>query len=164
MPRGRGAIQVNELDPIDKLHAQISGSAATLEVRHEALLQCRSGCSGCCVDELTVFDVEADRIRRDFPEVLREEAGPAGACAFLDSEGRCRVYAARPYVCRTQGLPIRWFAGDPVAEYRDICELNDTGLLTTFEPDECWLIGPTEHALAGLRRSDERVPLRSLFK
>ena len=42
------------------------------------------------------------------PEVLRSEPHPPGACAMLDADGACRVYAARPYVCRTQGLPLRW--------------------------------------------------------
>lgn len=164
MPRECGAIQVNEVDAINKLHDEISQAASVLEVRHRGILQCRAGCSACCVDGLTVFDAEAQRIQREFADVLQESPGPVGGCAFLDLEGRCRVYAARPYVCRTQGLPIRWFDGEPVAEYRDICELNDDGQLTDLEPEDCWLIGPTEHSLAELRRSNERVPLRGLFK
>ncbi len=164
MPRNSRAIQVKQLEAIDKLHAEVSEKADVLNAEHREILQCRAGCHACCVDELTVFDVEADRIRREFADVLLEDPGPAGACAFLDPSGHCRIYEARPYVCRTQGLPLRWFAGEPVAEYRDICELNDDGQLTSFEPEDCWLIGPTEHALAELRLSDERVPLRSLFK
>jgi Fe-S-cluster containining protein len=29
------------------------------------------------------------------------------ACAALDPAGRCRIYAARPLVCRSHGVPIR---------------------------------------------------------
>jgi len=31
----------------------------------------------------------------------------AEGCAALDAEGRCRIYAARPLVCRTHGVPVR---------------------------------------------------------
>ena len=35
---------------------------------------------------------------------LRE--APGGACEFLDAEGRCRIYAARPKQCRD--FPRGW--------------------------------------------------------
>ena len=50
------------------------------------------------------------RVRRRKATGIEEGAGPEGACAFLDGEGGCRVYPDRPYVCRTQGLPLRWIA------------------------------------------------------
>jgi hypothetical protein len=162
-----------------------------VDVRSEALasrlgdrLQCRRGCASCCVDDLSVFTVEAERIRRNHADLLRDGTPhPTGACAFLDGEGACRIYADRPYVCRTQGLPLRWFAepgepgsGSPV-EHRDICPLNDTDTPLEDLPDEdCWLLGPAEAELAelALRQPDasssasqsapERVSLRSLFR
>jgi hypothetical protein len=30
-----------------------------------------------------------------------------GRCAFLDDDGACTVYDARPFLCRTHGLPLR---------------------------------------------------------
>jgi len=120
-----------------------------------------------------VFAVEAERIRREHPDLLREGSPhPAGACAFLDDEGACRVYRARPYVCRTQGLPLRWIAETPagdVAEHRDICPLNTEGPpIETLPEDACWTLGPYEGRLAEIQRRFgdgrmERVPLRSLF-
>lgn len=151
--------------PLLALHRKIDRAVEALSAVHASRLQCREGCASCCVDDLRVHAAEAERIREEYPDVLDEEPGPPGACAFLDAESRCRVYGARPYVCRTQGLPIRWFAGDPVAEYRDICLLNDIGSPITELPSEgCWLIGPVEAELAAIPAADERVPLRALFK
>jgi hypothetical protein len=91
------------------LHAEIELVARHLHVIHAARTQCRNGCASCCVDDLTVFAVEAEAIQRGFGELLREGTPHVeGACAFLDEAGGCRVYAQRPYVCRTQGLPLRW--------------------------------------------------------
>jgi len=144
---------------------------AELEAVHGARLHCRRGCTDCCVDDLTVFAVEADRIRREYPHVLQSEApGRVGGCAMLGPDGACRVYHARPQVCRTQGVPLRWFADGPdgtVVEHRDICPLNDPGPpIETLDPDACWLIGPTEGGLAQLQQATgafERVALRALF-
>ena len=129
----------------------------------------------CCVDDLTVFEVEAANIRQAHQDLL-ETATPhaTGACAFLDHEGACRIYENRPYVCRTQGLPLRWLdedASGEFIEFRDICPLNDEGDVEPIEDlpaDECWSIGPVEERLAKLQlefgnEKLTRVPLRGLF-
>jgi uncharacterized protein len=154
------------------LHAEVDAAAAALAAEHAERLQCRRGCAACCVDELTVFEVEAERIRRHAPALLAEGAPhPPGACAFLDPDGACRIYEARPYVCRTQGLPLRWLDEAPdgaLVEYRDICSLNDGGRpLETLDPTACWSIGPVEVRLQALQREATgdlvRVALRELF-
>jgi hypothetical protein len=130
-----------------------------------------------------VFTIEAAVIARHHAELLREAMPHAeGACAFLDEAGACRIYAHRPYVCRTQGLPLRWLeseprepaegdaAGEPEhVEVRDICPLNAEGpALEELAADACWPLGPFEERL-GQRQvaidggKGERVPLRSLF-
>ena len=92
-----------------KLHEMIDELAAPLNAQHEPRLQCKRGCFGCCTDDLTVFTIEAERIKQDYPQLLADEQPHApGRCAFLDAQGACRIYDARPYVCRTQGLPLRW--------------------------------------------------------
>lgn len=160
------------LDDVRHLHDEVDRAVSELTVIHGDRLQCRRGCSDCCVDDLTIFDVEAERIRSAYPDLLRTgRPHPAGACAFLDAEGACRIYDARPYVCRTQGVPLRWFEDhdrDGVIEYRDVCPLNEPGpALESLPEDACWTIGPTEGRLASLqdRRGDavNRVSLRSLF-
>lgn len=163
---------VSQLDDIEALHGEIDRLAAQLAAHHADRLRCERGCSGCCVDDITVFEVEAELIRARHPEVLKSAPHAPGACAFLDDEGSCRVYASRPYVCRTQGLPLRWVeqAQDESGawvEHRDICELNEPGpLITDLRPGECWTIGPAEtklYALQKQRGEVKRVALRALF-
>src|ERR1700730_8692526 len=144
------------LTTLQRLHAHIDELTQPLHQRHAARLRCARGCSMCCVDDLTVFDVEAENIRRHHPDLLQDgEPHPPGRCAFLDEEGACRVYEHRPYVCRTQGLPLRWLeeADDGgVAELRDICPLNETEEpLQALPPQDCWSIGPVENALQRLQ-------------
>jgi hypothetical protein len=155
-----------------RLHADVDARAHELRRRHADRLQCRIGCASCCIDDLSVFEVEADRIRAEADRVLREPPHPVGACAFLDAHGACRIYAQRPYVCRTQGLPLRWVAfDDPGAgtERRDICPLNGTeDALETFPSEACWELGPVEGRLAGIQAARDgntlrRVLLRALF-
>jgi Fe-S-cluster containining protein len=100
------------------------------------------------------------------------EPHPPGNCAFLDERGGCRIYGDRPYVCRTQGLPLRWFEEDDdghTAELRDICPLNDISdePLGNLSEEDFWTIGAFEGRLAELQRefgeSLRRVSLRQLF-
>ena len=150
------------------LHDEVARSAGTLEGRHVDRLRCGRGCRDCCVDGITVFEVEAERIRRHHASLLREgRPHPPGACAFLDPDGACRVYADRPYVCRTQGLPLRWLVRNeagPTVEYRDICPLNDdpASPLEELGSDECWTLGPVEGRLATLQRELGGEPLRRI--
>jgi hypothetical protein len=162
---------MSPLDALIALHAEVDREAAETAAKHPDRLQCRRGCAACCVDGITVFEVEAERIRRFAPEVLSEPPHPEGACAFLDAEGACRVYEHRPYVCRTQGLPLRWLEdlGDDVVEMRDICPLNEAGPpIEGLDPGACWTIGPFEDRLQTIARAFEpgmgRVPLRGLFR
>jgi Fe-S-cluster containining protein len=149
---------------IDPLHAEIDARAAELARHHAALLQCRRGCFGCCVDGITVFEVEADKIRSGAAALLATGTPhAAGQCAFLGAEGECRIYHLRPYVCRTQGLPLRWLDHDAEVEYRDICGLNEAIPVEELEPDECWTIGEMEEKLARMNGERGRVGLRDLF-
>jgi hypothetical protein len=159
---------------IEELHRHVDAAADAVAAQHTGRLNCSRGCHACCVDGLNVWEVEADLIRRHHGELLRHGTPhPVGACAFLDEAGTCRVYAQRPYVCRTQGLPLRWLDDlddGTVADMRDICPLNEEGEpIEQLAPSACWNIGPTEEALARLQHQDargelRRVPLRSLFE
>ena len=176
------------LAALRSLHDEIDRRAGALARRHAGRLRCGRGCSGCCQDGLSVFEVEALRIRRAHPQLLAEGAPHApGACAFLDARGACRIYAERPYVCRTQGLPLRWLEEDGeggVVERRDICPLNEpappaggTGIeaqpgeapLELLPAEACWTLGEVEGRLAALQAAQDggalrRVALRSLFR
>lgn len=160
-------------DPLDHERADLAADLAPLDRRHAERLRCGRGCADCCVDGITVFEVEAERIRERHGELLA--AGTphaAGKCAFLDGEGACRIYADRPYVCRTQGYPLRWIEdpdADPGVERRDICPLNETDEpITELDAEDCWTLGPHEARLAQLQHARDggqlrRVALRNLF-
>lgn len=146
---------------------------APLVELHGERLQCARGCHACCIDGLTVFALEADRIVEHHTELLEHGAPhPEGACAFLDEQGGCRIYEHRPYVCRTQGLPLRWIEEEheELVELRDCCPLNfqDEGVpLTELSAEQCFTLGPVEQRLreqAEGAGAAERIALRSLFK
>ncbi|CAN5699716.1 hypothetical protein BH09MYX1_BH09MYX1_53940 [soil metagenome] len=138
---------------------------------HAPRLHCARGCSSCCLDELTVFEVEAEPIRRLHAELLAHGVPHVGGCAFLDDAGGCRIYAERPYVCRTQGLPLRWLEEQDgvTVELRDICPLNEAGTpIEELAAEDCWSLGPTEEGLAALQvassaKGPPRTSLRALF-
>ncbi len=168
-----------------QLYARVDAEASRLWALHGERLVCRRGCSMCCVDDITVFAVEAEHIRGHHARLLREGTPhEVGMCAFLDAAGACRIYAQRPYVCRSQGAPLRWTDRDEagnIIELRDICPLNEAGKpIEELPADACWSIGWAEGALAQLQSSadgrqelafddDEddidarRVALRDLF-
>ena len=160
------------IDTLSGLYDEVDEQSATLHTLHAMRLQCRKGCCGCCADGLTVFAVEAENIRRRHGELLAQGTPHReGACAFLDDAGACRIYADRPYVCRSQGLPLRWTEerDDVLVELRDICPLNEAGdPVETLPTDACWTIGPFEERLRRLQimAGDRltRVRLRDLFE
>ncbi|MBA3818184.1 MAG: YkgJ family cysteine cluster protein [Deltaproteobacteria bacterium] len=76
-------------------------------------MQCQTGCSDCCHVRLTITGVEAAAIRAEIARWSAERrtglaaVGPRDRCAALDAAGRCKIYEARPVVCRSHGVPIR---------------------------------------------------------
>ena len=92
---------------------------------------------------------------------------------FLDGGGGCRIYEHRPYVCRTQGLPLRWIDQDENGDWtekRDICPLNDEGApVESIPEDTCWTIGPIEDRLRMIQFEIDggemrRVALRDMWR
>ncbi len=98
---------------LGELHAKVDGFFDRVAARHGDDMQCATGCSDCCHVRLTITEVEAAAIRALVdtwpPEQRRTlgDTGPAEHCAALDASGRCKIYAARPIVCRSHGAPIR---------------------------------------------------------
>jgi Fe-S-cluster containining protein len=161
------------LDQLKLFHDEVDRLTRALAELHRERLQCTRGCGDCCIDDISVFEIEAERIRQSAAELLAGGTPhPPGRCAFLSDEGACRIYAARPYVCRTQGLPFRWIGetdDGSLAELRDICPLNEGGSpVEELSRQECWELGPFEDRLAALQRAHgdgrtTRVNLRDLF-
>ena len=147
-------------------YKDLEDEVALYEAQHQERLQCKKGCSACCVDDLTVFEVEAHHIVINCSDVLIQNPHEEGGCAFMDDAVGCRIYAHRPYVCRTQGLPLRWV--DEVdaqwVEFRDICSLNETEEPIEVLPAEhCWEIGPFEGRVATLQMQASGSEMRRVF-
>lgn len=114
-----------------ELTAKVDDFFKRVHDRHSVDMQCSTGCSDCCHVRLTVTGVEARAIREEvarWPDEQRSalaeaaRAAPGDRCAALDANGRCRIYAARPIVCRSHGAPIR-VRGLPVLQ---TCHRNFT--------------------------------------
>ena len=120
----------------EELAHKVDAFFARVAARHGADMQCATGCSDCCHVRLTITAVEAAAIRAHVaawpPEQRRNLAdqGPPDRCAGLDAAGRCRIYPARPLVCRSHGVPIRLRGALPVVQ---ACHRNFTQ--TTPDPD-----------------------------
>lgn len=162
--------QIRELR---EFYVRVDEASEFMNGIHARRLQCSLGCSSCCQDGIAIFAIEAENIRSQHQDLLaRGEPHPDGACAFLDDDGACRIYEDRPYVCRTQGYPLRWLEerdDGTSQEMRDICPLNEHGEPVVELPaEQCWTIGRFEGQLALLQYrfghgSMDRVPLRDLF-
>lgn len=159
-------------EKLRKFYETVDTQSANLQKIHAARLNCRKGCAACCVDELTVFEIEAENIRANHRELLEnKKPREAGKCAFLDETDACRIYENRPYICRTQGLPFRWLDEfeNELVELRDICPLNEEGEpLENLPANQCWTIGEFEAILAVLQKESgsggmKRIALRDLF-
>ncbi len=104
-----------DVSRLGELSAKIDAFFARVEARHGDDMQCATGCSDCCHVRLTLTEVEAAEIRRELASwpaarrsaIAANAAASTDRCAALDPSGRCLIYAVRPVVCRSHGVPIR---------------------------------------------------------
>ncbi|MCR9165456.1 MAG: YkgJ family cysteine cluster protein [Nannocystaceae bacterium] len=88
-------------------------------------MRCARGCDACCHVDLSVFEVEAARVREalsalpsSLREAVRAQAEQTEHCAML-VEGSCAVYDQRPLICRSHGVAVLLEDGSV-----DHCPLN----------------------------------------
>ena len=163
----------------DAVVVKVEAAVAKASSSSSDQLSCRAGCDSCCTAGLSVLPVEAAALQR-----LLDDQAPTftakgqGFCAFLDVDGRCAVYAARPLLCRTHGLPLK--TSSAAASKRgslrvvdgdvSVCGLNFTGRAPTAAETldaEAILqllvvVDRRYRAAAGLHDDSARVPLTAL--
>jgi len=175
-------------DPIERLTAlaqQADAEFAVLQQRHAAQMQCRAGCSDCCRARLSITRVEEAFLRRGLTTLTDERRAELASrtreenremCPALDDDGRCGIYAFRPLICRSYGVPLRHRRAVPLVNppIVDSCDLNfsDTRLqllspVDTF--DQTALLEALEtidrdHCIAhGLPRR-QRIPIAQILE
>ena len=144
-----------------RLRDKVDAFFVRVQERHGADMECKSGCHDCCHQRLSVAPIEAETIRAALaqlpPDVrarIADRAARGIDCAALE-DGRCTIYADRPLVCRSHGLPIRL---DGRVEN---CFKNFTA--RTPDPD-CILDQATlSTTLYAIDPKTERVDLRAIF-
>jgi len=132
-------VRMTSEDHLSELWKKVDAFFERVVARYPGALACASGCSDCCHRELTVTAAEAARIERavrclDDPQrarLARRARAPSGACVALEADGRCAIYPARPVVCRSHGVPIRYVEpgarGKHVLPMLDVCPKNFEG-------------------------------------
>lgn len=104
-------------DRLALLWEKIDAFGARVGARYPGEMVCGAGCDDCCKRSLTVTSLEA-AVLTDAVHVLdaasrarlleRAQQPPQLRCVALEDDGRCAVYAARPVVCRSHGLALRF--------------------------------------------------------
>ena len=117
-----------------QLVEQVDKWTAEMVSRYQTYLLCRKGCDLCCQRKFTVSAVEAYNIAFAFRQLdartQREIRRKKSSCTFLVN-GACSVYAARPVICRTYGLPSLHRNDNAEGEI-SWCELNFTNVPDDF--------------------------------
>ena len=124
-------------DPLEnyrRLISRLDDLCRGITEQFHAAIACRDGCDGCC-RHLSLFPVEAAALAaalRELPRLerqrLRERARdypPNHPCPLLEGH-RCTLYAARPLICRTHGLPL--LMNRDGVRLVDYCPLNFQGI------------------------------------
>jgi uncharacterized protein len=99
---------------------------------------CKKGCGECCVLN-GVCMLEAYSMTRAIKKTPLKKIKPNrkpsnGICVFLHDEF-CSVYAYRPIICRTHGLPIK--SAFIQSNYLDCCPKNSArGLSARLAPED----------------------------
>ena len=69
-------------EKVAAVHRAVEALAQKKAVIHKDRMQCKRGCHACCIDGLTVFEVEAERILAEFANVDLGLPSSSG-CVFL---------------------------------------------------------------------------------
>ncbi|MEI6212499.1 MAG: YkgJ family cysteine cluster protein [Desulfuromonadales bacterium] len=112
------------------LLVRVDALCRAIETALAEQITCRAGCSSCCT-AITIFPVEAAALRHELASLscdrrieIQEHVSAhdnGERCPLLFNR-QCLLYAARPIICRTHGLPIVY--SDQEERTSDCCPLN----------------------------------------
>jgi len=119
-----------------QLVAKVDALCAEIMTHCADSVSCRKGCDACCrqfsifwVEAISLANVVANLPQKQsaFLQSKAAELADQDVCPLLD-DGVCALYAARPIICRTHGLPI--LTSTDTAPVIDFCPQNFTELET----------------------------------
>lgn len=132
---------MNPLQRLGELYAKFDAFFAQAKQYHGPAITCQAGCDDCCKRRFSVTSVEAalllgaiDALPLEIRRAVQQRAfRDEPACPLLEENGECAVYAVRPAICRTHGLPIRFPAESGVRSLPmiDACPKNFKSVDTT---------------------------------
>lgn len=159
---------------LDDLDAEIDRIAKM----HVAAISCGPGCASCCLP-FSVLPIEAACVHQainTLPPASRDRLGRNLAedtdhCPLLIND-LCSIYAARPVICRTQGLPLAYV--DEKLETIEVsaCPLNFPDDYA-FAPEKLLFMNGFNTRLADLNLAwcrkqnltpDKRIPLADILR
>lgn len=158
---------------IDALDVEI----ARVTKLQSAALSCGPRCSSCCL-AFSVLPIEAGCLREAIaalPSVSRTrlkknlQENP-GRCPLL-LDDLCSIYATRPVICRTQGLPLAYVDEERQTIEVSACPLNFPDGYG-FVPENLLFLDEFNARLSELNRAwclaqglppDKRIPIRELI-
>jgi Fe-S-cluster containining protein len=119
---------MKNLETYFDIRRTVDARVEELTTLHHNHLTCHKGCDKCCYS-FRIFPVEWFAIANE----LGLEATPDATlpiadderCAFLKN-GACSIYASRPIICRTHGLPLLNMDEEGENYELSFCELNFT--------------------------------------
>ncbi len=165
----------DELRAYQELVEKVDAFFRRVAGRYAEEMRCAPGCDDCCRRSLTLYPFEVERMltavegldRAELEGVIHRarQAGrnPEAVCPLLEN-GFCLIYAARPVICRTHGLPLLIPGEDSLS----MCVYNLKGLehldgdcVLDLKPVN-QILATVSHLLASSQRmSPERVQVSS---
>jgi len=125
---------LKSLESYRQLVERVDRFAAGVAQLYPDALACRRGCDGCCT-HIGISAVEAAALALAVAQLPPTEAAAlrqraermeeGEGCPLL-ADGICLLYAARPIICRTQGLPL--LVTEEPGRRVDHCPLNFRGI------------------------------------
>jgi len=137
------------------LRNQIDKEIERFENMHEIHLQCKIGCDSCC-ESIGVFPIEFYAIQNELksntlPKKLLKH-NFTKECRYLIN-GVCKIYNSRPFICRTQGLPLLYENFEGTGFELSVCQLNFKDVkVATFNMDNSLYMPPFNSKLYLLNR------------
>ncbi len=144
------------------LIAKIDRRVSDLEKMHHQHMNCKLGCSHCCMD-YSIFPVEYYAILKNIKDSgIQPEEAPQDQCIFLKNHS-CMIYTHRPVICRTHGLPLLYTNEEGEWEL-SACELNFTTYQKPFHSKNSFQQDVYNSELFMLNKTFIELPENSSFR